>query len=59
MPKLTLSEIFTAITGLTLGLYSIYEIGRMIAGANMSTNEIIILMVLTLINSVNMIHWKK
>jgi len=59
MPKLTLSEIFTAITGTLLLGYSVFEIGRMMAGANITTNELVFLMVLTLINSINMIHWKK
>ena len=52
-----LSYTFTVITGTALLIYSIFEIGRMIAGANMSTNEIVILMLLMIVNSVNMIHW--
>lgn len=59
MSKLTTSDIFTALIGLSLLAYSVFEIGRMAAGAIMTTNEIFILMVLTLINSVNMIHWRK
>jgi hypothetical protein len=56
MSKLNFSDIFTAFTGVILLGYSVFEIGRMIAGANMTTNEIMILGILTVINSVNMIH---
>lgn len=42
---------------IALTLYSIFLIGRLVAGANMSINEIQILCLLMVVNAVNGLHW--
>lgn len=51
-----LSSYFTMITAASLTLYSIFLIGRLVTGANMSMQEIQILCLLMIINAVNSIH---
>jgi len=56
MFKLNLASLFTLSTAVALLGYSIYMIGRLMAGANMSGSEINLLALLTVVNAINMIH---
>lgn len=52
-----LSTYFSMTIAIALTLYSIFLIGRLITGANMSLNEIQILCLLMVVNAVNTLHW--
>jgi glutaredoxin 2 len=52
-----LAAYFTMTVAVSLTLYSIFLIGRLIAGAHISLNEIQILCLLLVVNCVNGIHW--
>lgn len=52
-----LSTYFSMTIAIALTLYSIFLIGRLVAGANMSLNEIQILCLLMVVNAVNGLHW--
>lgn len=56
MTNLKTSDIFVLITGASTVLYAIFLIGKMAFGYNVSSSEIQVMTLLTLINFVNMIH---
>ena len=56
MTKLKPSDLFILATGVGTVLISIYLIGKMIFGAEVSTFEFQLMSLLTLVNCVNAIH---
>ncbi len=56
MTKLKPADLFVLIAGAGTTLYAIFLIGKMAFGYNVSSSEIQVMTLLTLINFVNMIH---